>query len=47
FLGADEAIEIKHSATSKQIFITGALRAVLFVQNQPYGSYTMKDILFA
>ena len=46
FLGADEAIEIKHSATSKQIFITGALRAVRFVQNQPYGSYTMKDILF-
>lgn len=46
FLGEDEAIEIKHTATSKQIFINGALRAARFIQNKTSGSYTMKDILF-
>ena len=46
YLGEDEAIEIKHTATSKQIFVNGALRAAAFVQQKPYGMYTMKDILF-
>lgn len=46
FLGDDEAFEIKHTATSKQIFITGALKAARFSQGKPYGMYTMKDILF-
>lgn len=47
YLGEDESIEIKHSATSKQIFVNGALRAARFAVNKPYGMYTMKDILFS
>ncbi len=45
YLGEDESIEIKHSATSKQIFVNGAIKALRFALKQPYGSYTMKDIL--
>lgn len=46
YLGEDESIEIKHSATSKQIFVNGAIKALLFAIKQENGSYTMKDILF-
>ena len=46
YLGEDEVLEIKHTANSKQIFVNGALRAARFIQNKPYGTYTMKDILF-
>lgn len=47
YLGQDESIEIKHSATSKQIFVNGALRAARFAAKKPYGMYTMKDIVFS
>lgn len=46
YLGEDESIEIKHKATSKQIFVNGAIKAARFTQGKEYGMYTMKDILF-
>lgn len=45
FLGADEMVEFRHSAQSRQIFALGALRAVRFLAGKPAGFYTMKDLL--
>lgn len=46
FYGEDESFEITHTATSKQIFVNGALKAALFLQGKDAGLYTMEDILF-
>lgn len=46
FLGEDESLTIKHTATSKQIFINGALKAAQFTKGKENGMYTMNDILF-
>ncbi|MDR3133493.1 MAG: 4-hydroxy-tetrahydrodipicolinate reductase [Prevotellaceae bacterium] len=45
FAGADEIIEIKHTALSKRIFADGALRAARFAVTQPAGLYGMDDVL--
>jgi 4-hydroxy-tetrahydrodipicolinate reductase len=45
FAGADEIIEIKHTALSKKIFAAGALQAARFVIHQPPGLYGMTDVL--
>ncbi|MDR0581902.1 MAG: 4-hydroxy-tetrahydrodipicolinate reductase [Prevotellaceae bacterium] len=45
FAGADEIIEIKHTALSKRIFADGAIRAAQFVVTQPAGLYGMTDVL--
>ena len=45
FLGEDEVIEFKHSATSRKIFANGAVRAAKFVTGKPAGLYTMQDVL--
>jgi 4-hydroxy-tetrahydrodipicolinate reductase len=45
FLGADEMVEFRHSAQSRQIFALGALRAARFLAGKPAGFYTMKDLL--
>ena len=45
FAGCDEIIEIKHSACSKEVFATGAVRAALFLKEQKPGLYTMKDLI--
>lgn len=45
FAGNDEIIEIKHQALSKQVFVTGALKAAKFITKQTPGLYTMKDVL--
>lgn len=46
FYGEDESFEITHTATSRQIFVNGAVKAAEFIVQQPNGSYTMKDLLF-
>ena len=46
FYGEDECFEITHTATSRQIFVNGAVRAAEFLVTQVNGSYTMKDLLF-
>ncbi len=45
FAGADEIIEINHTALSRAVFASGATRAALFLVNQGPGLYSMKDVL--
>lgn len=45
FAGNDEVIEIKHSATSKEVFAVGAVRAAIFMHKKPAGLYTMTDLV--
>jgi len=45
FAGLDEVIEIKHSATSKEVFAVGAVRAAAFLKDKPAGFYNMKDLI--
>lgn len=45
FGGADEIVEIKHTATSKDIFAAGALRAAAFIIGKPAGLYNMEDLV--
>ncbi|ONI43670.1 4-hydroxy-tetrahydrodipicolinate reductase [Candidatus Epulonipiscium fishelsonii] len=45
FAGTDEIIKISHSATSKEIFGVGALKASRFLTNKPAGLYNMDDLL--
>jgi len=47
FAGPDEVIEIRHTAQSRDIYATGALRAVAFVVGQVPGLYTMTDVIDA
>jgi 4-hydroxy-tetrahydrodipicolinate reductase len=45
FLGNGERIEIKHQATSRDTFASGALAALRFLQGKKPGLYSMKDVL--
>lgn len=45
FAGLDEILEIKHSASSKNIFGKGALEAAKFIFKQDCGLYTMEDLM--
>ena len=45
FAGHDEVIEIKHSALSREIFASGAIRAARFLAGKPAGMYSMADTL--
>lgn len=44
FAGNDEIIEIKHTALSKRIFATGALKAAKFIAKSEKGLYNMSDL---
>lgn len=45
FAGKDEIIEIKHTATSRDILGRGAIKAVLFTAAKTKGFYNMKSML--
>lgn len=46
FAGRDEVIELKHSAMSREVFASGALRAARFLaQVKTPGLYSMKDLV--
>ncbi len=45
FAGTDETIEITHTAYSKKIFGSGALKAALWLNKKPAGMYSMKDLI--
>ena len=45
FAGNDEVIEIKHSATSKEVFAVGAVSAAEFLKDKPAGFYNMKNLI--
>lgn len=45
FAGEDEIITISHSARSKRVFATGAIRAAKFLYGKAAGKYEMQDLL--
>ena len=47
FAGLDEVIELKHTATSRDVFAAGAIKAAKFMASQRPGMYDMRDVLSA
>lgn len=45
FAGNDEIIEVKHSATSREVFAVGAVRAAIFMYQKAPGLYSMADLV--
>ena len=45
FAGPNEQITISHSAASREIFATGALRAAAYVAKKDEGLYNMSDLI--
>ena len=45
YAGADEIIELKHTALSRDIFANGALKAAEYLAKQPAGLYDMENLL--
>ncbi len=45
FFGHGEQVEIKHIATNRMNFATGAVRAALWSISQPSGLYDMQDVI--
>ena len=45
FAGPDEMLEIKHTATSKDVFAAGAVRAAQFLIGKEPGLYSMADLV--
>ncbi len=45
FAGNDEIIEVKHSATSREVFAVGAVRAAIFMYQKDPGLYSMADLV--
>lgn len=45
FAGQDEVIEIKHQATSKEVFAVGAVRAAQYIANKTPGLYNMQNLV--
>ena len=46
FFGPDEVVEITHRATSRQIFVNGALHAAGQLIRMPKGRYELQELLF-
>lgn len=47
FAGLDEVITLSHSAGSRDLFASGAIKAALFVKSASAGFYTMNDVVKA
>lgn len=45
FCGKDEVITLSHSAASREVFATGALRAAHFMVDKPAGFYNMDHVV--
>ena len=45
FAGDDEIVTLSHTALSRKIFASGALRAAEFIAARPAGLYSMRDAL--
>ncbi len=45
FAGNDEIIELKHEASSKDVFAVGAIRAAKYMNGKPNGFYSMNDLI--
>lgn len=45
FSGTDEVIELKHEASSKEVFAVGAVKAAKFMADKSPGYYSMTDLI--
>lgn len=45
FAGTNEIIEINHSAMSRDVFASGAIKAALFIKDLEPGLYAMNDLI--
>jgi 4-hydroxy-tetrahydrodipicolinate reductase len=45
FAGLGERLELTHKASDRAIFAKGAVRAALWLKDQPPGFYSMKDVI--
>ncbi len=45
FAGANEVVSISHSAASREIFASGALRAAIYLAGKSAGLYSMTDLI--
>jgi 4-hydroxy-tetrahydrodipicolinate reductase len=45
FIADNERIELSHKANSRIIYAQGAIKAAIWASNQPYGLYSMKDVM--
>jgi 4-hydroxy-tetrahydrodipicolinate reductase len=45
FAGNNEIIEVKHCATSREVFAEGAVKAAKFLYNKKAGMYSMNDLV--
>ena len=45
FCGKDEVITLSHSAASREVFATGAIRAAHFMKGMAPGFYNMNDVI--
>ena len=45
FAGEDEIVTLSHSARSKKVFASGAIKAAKFLAGKPAGKYDMQDII--
>lgn len=45
FCGQNEIVTLSHSAASREVFATGALRAARFMQGKSAGFYNMDDVI--
>ncbi len=45
FAGENEVIELSHSATSREVFASGAVRAGIFMKDKPAGFYNMVNLI--
>jgi 4-hydroxy-tetrahydrodipicolinate reductase len=45
FAGAGERVEITHKSNSRMTYANGAMRAALWLMDQPNGLYDMQDVL--
>ena len=46
FFGTDEILEIRHRASSRQIFVNGALHMARKLARMPKGRYDLQELLF-
>lgn len=45
YLGDEEVIRLTHTASSRQIFVNGAWKALTFMEGKKPGFYTMQDMI--
>ncbi len=45
FAGNNEMISLTHTATSREIFANGALKAAVYMKGKPAGMYNMSDLI--